>query len=73
MAPLEPFKALFGPPRLNVACVDGIWYIFDTRNECRNKEGYSGTKLTISASRNRLGEDIIEATECLNRWHKAGI
>ena len=34
---------------------------------------FSGTKLTISPTRNRLGEDIIEATECLNRWYKAGI
>jgi hAT family C-terminal dimerisation region len=34
---------------------------------------FSGVKLTISASRNRLSEDIIEATECLNRWYKAGL
>ncbi len=34
---------------------------------------FSGTKLTISPNRNRLGEDIIEATECLNRWYKAGL
>jgi hAT family C-terminal dimerisation region len=34
---------------------------------------FSGTKLTISPQRNRLEEDIIEATECLNRWYKAGI
>jgi hAT family C-terminal dimerisation region len=27
---------------------------------------FSDTKLTISANRNRLGEDIIEATECMN-------
>jgi hAT family C-terminal dimerisation region len=33
---------------------------------------FSGTKLTISPSRNRLGGDIIEATECLNRWYQAG-
>ena len=33
---------------------------------------FSGTKLTISPNRNRLAEDIIEATECLNRWYKAG-
>lgn len=26
---------------------------------------FSGTKLTISPQRNRFGEDIIEATECL--------
>ena len=34
---------------------------------------FSGTKLTLSPARNRLGEDIIEATECLNRWYKAGL
>ena len=34
---------------------------------------FSGAKLTISPSRNRLGEDIIEATECLNRWYRAGL
>lgn len=34
---------------------------------------FSGTKLTISPNRNRLGEDIIKATECLNRWYKVGI
>jgi hAT family C-terminal dimerisation region len=34
---------------------------------------FSGVKLTISPTRNRLGEDIIEATECLNRWHKTGL
>ena len=34
---------------------------------------FSGAKLTISPSRNRLSEDIIEATECLNRWYKAGL
>jgi hAT family C-terminal dimerisation region len=28
---------------------------------------FSGTKLTILPTRNRLGEDIIEATECLNK------
>jgi hAT family C-terminal dimerisation region len=28
---------------------------------------FSRVKLTISLSRNRLSEDIIEATECLNR------
>jgi hAT family C-terminal dimerisation region len=32
----------------------------------------SGAKLTISPTRNRLGEDVIEATECLNRWYRAG-
>jgi hAT family C-terminal dimerisation region len=34
---------------------------------------FSGTKLTISSQQNRLEEDIIKATECLNRWYKAGI
>ena len=34
---------------------------------------FSGAKLTISPSRNRLSEDIIEATECLNRWYRAGL
>ena len=34
---------------------------------------FSGTKLTISSSRNRLGDDIIEATECLNHWYKHGL
>ena len=34
---------------------------------------FSGTKLTISPTRNCLGEDIIEATECLNRWYKADL
>jgi hAT family C-terminal dimerisation region len=33
---------------------------------------FSGVKLTISPTRNRLGEDVIEATECLNRWYRAG-
>jgi hypothetical protein len=32
---------------------------------------FSGAKLTLSPSRNRLSEDIIKATECLNRWYKA--
>ena len=31
---------------------------------------FSGAKLTL---RNRLSEDIIEATGCLNRWYKAGL
>ena len=31
---------------------------------------FSGTKLTISPSRNRLTDDIIEATECLNKWFR---
>jgi hAT family C-terminal dimerisation region len=34
---------------------------------------FSGAKLTISPRRLRVGEDIIEATECLNRWYKAGL
>jgi hypothetical protein len=34
---------------------------------------YIGAKLMTSPNRNRLNEDIIEATECLNRWYKAGI
>ena len=34
---------------------------------------FSGAKLTISPARNRLSEDIIEATECLNRWYRAGL
>ena len=34
---------------------------------------FSDTKLTISPIRNRLSKDIIEATECLNRWYKAGL
>ena len=34
---------------------------------------FSDTKFTISPNRNWLGEDIIEATECLNRWYKAGL
>jgi hAT family C-terminal dimerisation region len=34
---------------------------------------FSYVKLTISPNRNRLGEDIIKATECLNRWYRAGI
>jgi hAT family C-terminal dimerisation region len=34
---------------------------------------FSDVKLTISPNRNRLEEDIIEATECLNRWYRAGI
>jgi len=33
---------------------------------------FSGAKLTISPNRNRLTEDIIEATDCLKRWYKAG-
>jgi hAT family C-terminal dimerisation region len=40
-----------------------------TETECI----FSNAKLTISSNRNRLGEDIIEATECLNRWYRAGI
>jgi hAT family C-terminal dimerisation region len=34
---------------------------------------FSGAKLTISPNRNRFGEDIIEATECLNRWYRTGL
>jgi hAT family C-terminal dimerisation region len=34
---------------------------------------FSGTKLTLSPARNRLSEDIIEVTEWLNRWYKAGL
>lgn len=34
---------------------------------------FSGAKLTITPNRNRLNEDIIEATECLNRWNRAGL
>jgi hypothetical protein len=37
------------------------------------ERGFSGAKLTLSPSRNRLSEDVIEATECLNRWYKAGL
>ena len=33
---------------------------------------FSNTKLTISPNRNRLKEDIIEATECLVQWTRAG-
>ena len=33
---------------------------------------FSDTKLTISPNRNRLKEDIIEATECLVQWTWAG-
>jgi hypothetical protein len=34
---------------------------------------YICAKLTTSPDRNRLNEDIIEATEYLNRWYKARI
>ena len=34
---------------------------------------FSGAKLMITDQRNRLKEDIIEASECLNRWYKAGL
>jgi hAT family C-terminal dimerisation region len=34
---------------------------------------FSSAKLTISPNRNRLGEDIIKATECLNRWYRIGL
>jgi hAT family C-terminal dimerisation region len=34
---------------------------------------FSDTKLKISPNQNRLGEDIIEAIEGLNRWYRAGI
>jgi hAT family C-terminal dimerisation region len=34
---------------------------------------FSGAKLTLSPARNRLSKDIIEATECLNRWYKVGL
>ena len=33
---------------------------------------FSDTKLKISPNRNRLKEDIIEATECLVQWTRAG-
>ena len=33
---------------------------------------FSGAKLLLP-SRDRLSEDIIEATGCLNRWYKAGL
>ena len=33
---------------------------------------FNDTKLTISAPRNGLKEDIIKATECLVQWIKAG-
>jgi hypothetical protein len=32
---------------------------------------FSDTKLTISPNRNRLQEDIIEATECIVQWIRA--
>jgi hypothetical protein len=31
------------------------------------ERGFNGAKLTLSLSRNRLSEDVIEAIECLNR------
>ena len=34
---------------------------------------FSDTKITISPLRNRLKDDIIEATECENRWLKVGL
>jgi hAT family C-terminal dimerisation region len=34
---------------------------------------FSSTKLTILLTRNQLGDDIIKATECLNRWYKADL
>jgi hAT family C-terminal dimerisation region len=34
---------------------------------------FSGTNLMISLTRNQLGDDIIKATECLNRWYKADL
>jgi hAT family C-terminal dimerisation region len=34
---------------------------------------FSVAKLTISLNQNQLREDIIKATECLNRWYRAGI
>ncbi len=29
---------------------------------------FSGTKITITDRRNRMGSDVIEATECLKSW-----
>jgi len=34
---------------------------------------FSSTKLLISDLRNRLGDDIIEASECLKSWVKQGL
>ena len=34
---------------------------------------FSDTKFIISPNRNKFDEDIIEVTECLNRWYKTGL
>lgn len=38
--------------------------------ECRGV--FRDTKLTMSPNRNRLQEDIIEVTECVVQWIRAG-
>ena len=34
----------------------------------QNARGFSSTKKLITPERNRLAEDIIEASECLKNW-----
>jgi len=34
---------------------------------------FSGSKLTISDQRSRLGDDIIEALECLKSWARGEV
>ena len=34
---------------------------------------FSSCKKLITAERNKLGDDIIEATECLKAWWDAGL
>jgi hAT family C-terminal dimerisation region len=59
-----------GSPQLMSMAFD----ILPTPAMCAETERiFSGTKLTISPQRKRLEDDIIEATECLNRWYKEGI
>lgn len=54
-----------------------ILIIFDTllipAMSAETERIFGDAKPTISPNQNRLGEGIIEATECLNRWYKAGL
>jgi hypothetical protein len=38
-----------------------------------NERVFSSSKLLISDHRNRLGDDVNSAVECMKSWEKAGI
>ena len=46
---------------------------FDWRQHEDNTRAFSSTKKLITLERNRLAEDIIEASECLKNWWDHGL